>query len=386
MSFSQMISMLRKQPVYTLRLIAKKNRFFRRYKWLQRNDGRDDKVPAPLVYELTLTLKCNLRCKMCMLWGDVGWCGTSGGGKLEKELDMEIIKKILFAARGSHPSFILHGGEPMLHSHFRDIVRMLNDNRYDAIVCTNGTLIDKFSDLISESPFLDLLVSLDGLEKENDSIRGEGVYKRVTTGIRALKSLRKPPHIGIQFTILPQNVKIMYDFCKEMTGLNVDWILLNPCWFISEKQKKHYEEFMQEKFNIVPKTHLGYFFKYDIDPDEFARQYRKIKSEKWPIQISCYLNNPAEDIYTYTRSPEIFTGNTFCYKQWLRMDVTPDGDVTPCIRYPDLIFGNLKNEDVISIWNSPAFVRFRKMVRNGPLPLCNKCNCLYLYDAKRKHL
>lgn len=380
------IKPLLKQPRYMTHLISKKLRLFRRYRWLEKNIDKDGEVLPPLVYELTLTLKCNLRCHMCMLWGDRGWCGTSGGGKHVEELDLNIIKEILLSARGANPSFILHGGEPFLHSHFREIALMFKQNKFSSIVCTNGTLLKEFQDLISGNPFLDLLISLDGLEKENDAIRGKGVYKKVTDNIKFVKSLKQPSHIGIQFTILPENVGIIYDFCKEMVRLGVDWILLNPCWFVAEEQKQDYEKFMMENFNISPKTHLGYFSKYAIDTDEFARQYKKVKSEKWPIQISCYFGNPAEDIYNYAVNPKIFTGNTFCYKQWVRMDVMPDGKVAPCIRYPDLIVGDLNKNDVATIWNCPDLVKFRKIIREKPLPICNKCNCLYLYDAKRKYL
>ncbi len=381
-----LIKLLLKHPRYMWHLVTKKVRFSIRSRWAEHNIDHDDKVPLPLVYELTLTLKCNLRCHMCMQWGDAGWCGTLGGGKLGEELDIDLINKIFASGHSAKPSFILHGGEPMLHSRFREIVLMLRERRCFATVCTNGSLLDRFKDEINGNPYLDLLISLDGLEEANDSIRGKGTFKKVTDNIRLLRSLKKPPHMGLQFTILPQNVHVMHRFCKLAVDLGVDWVLLNPCWYLSEEQKKAYEDFLAKNFNAMPKTQLGYFDSYDLEINEFVSQYKKIKRENWPIQISCYLKNPAEDMFDYVHSPNVFTGNTFCYKQWLRMDVTPQGNVTPCVRYPDLIFGDLKQEGVLQIWNSSAYEKFRKIVRCKTMPICNKCNCLYLYDAKRKHL
>ena len=389
MSFSTQVGLIKKMykhPIYMGHLLNKKIRFSMRCRWAEKITDKDDRVPLPLVYELTLTLKCNLRCHMCMLWGDAGWCGTLGGGKLSEELDIGIIKKIFDTGGSVNPSFILHGGEPLLHSRFREIVLMLKEKRHFATVCTNGTLLNRFKNEIDGNPCLDLLISLDGLEKENDLIRGNGTFKKVVNNIKLLRSLKNPPHMGLQFTILPQNVHVMYKFCKLAVDLGVDWVLLNPCWYLSEEQKKAYTDFMAENFNMMPKTQLGYFNSYDLNTNEFVLQYKKIVNENWPIQISCYLNNPAEDIFDYVHSSNVFTGNTFCYKQWLRMDVTPEGKVTPCVRYPDLVFGDLKTEDILQVWNSSHYEKFRKIVRRKTMPICKKCNCLYLYDAKRKHL
>ena len=158
------IKLLLKHPSYTLSLILKKLRFIKRYKWIIANPDKDDKVPPPLAYEFVLTLKCNLRCKMCMLWGDTGWCKTDDkSSSLYQELDLDVIKKVFNVGKQFHPTFILNGGEPLMHSRFREIAQLLKKNKYPAIICTNGTLLDKHKDVIEGNNYLDLLISLDSL-------------------------------------------------------------------------------------------------------------------------------------------------------------------------------------------------------------------------------
>lgn len=379
------LKLLYKHPLYIRHLVSKKIRFYHRFRWIEQNPDKDSQVPPPLVYKFILTLKCNLRCKMCMLWGRVGWCKKEPAQVVSKELDWNMLKDTINRAAEFHPSFIFSGGEPLLYSHFEDLAKLLKEKRCFAYICTNGLLLDKFKYIISENPYLTFLVSLDGLKEENDLLRGKGIYEKVTDNIRLLKSLKNPPYIGIQFTIMPENVTNMYKFCKEMVKLDVDWILLNLCWFISEGQAKEYERFMFKDFNIIPRTHLGYLYPYHLDKEKFVSQFRKIRSEKWPIQISCYLKEP-EDVYIYVDRPQIPPGNRFCYKQWLRMDVTPSGDATPCILFPDLTFDNLKEKSVLEIWNSTCYEKFRRKIRRGPLPVCSKCDALYLYDASRRYL
>jgi radical SAM protein with 4Fe4S-binding SPASM domain len=374
-----------RHPQYVEGLVIKKLKFFSRYRWLEANPGRDDQVPPPLVYKLVLTYKCNLRCVMCYQWGDAGWCKEESPQEVKRELDWEIVEQLFSQYGESHPSFILIGGEPMLYSEFGRLAQALKKHKCFAITCTNGTLLHRFIDESADNPYLTYLVSLDGLRNENDQLRGRGVYDLVTKNVTLLKAVKRPPYVGIQFTIRPENVAGMYEFCKEMVRLGVDWILLNPNWFVSEEQAREYEDFMQKHFNITPTSHLGYLLPYDLDKEEFVKQWKRIEAEKWPIQISCYLNKQ-EDVYTYVDRPQIPPGNTFCYKQWLRMDITPDGAVSPCVLYPDLTLGNLTDKSVMDVWNSPEYASFRALRREKILPICSKCDALYLYDAKRKVL
>ena len=272
-----------------------------------------------------------------------------------------------------------------MYSRFAELTQLLQHHRCFSITCTNGIALNRYVDAISGNPYVTFLISLDGLEHENDHLRGRGVYRKVTDNIKRLRSLKQPPYIGIQFTIRPENVHGMHAFCEAMVELGVDWILLNPCWFISEAQGKAYEQFMFRNFGVMPHSHRGFQMPYELDKVVFTREMKAIHGRRWPIQISCYLKRP-EDIYTYIDTPEIAPGNTFCHQQWSRMDITPEGEVTPCILYPDLKIGNLAQQDVLQIWNSPTFARFRQIRRKEMLPVCAKCNALYLHDSKRKYL
>lgn len=379
------INLARNHPLYFRHLIFKKIRFFQRYKKILNKNYKDNMVGLPLVYKLVLTWKCNLKCKMCMLWGDIGWRKNSTIQK-NNDLDWEIIENLFLQISRSNPSFILYGGEPLLYKHFKLLAEKLKLNRCFSTICTNGLLLDEFLKEISGNPFLTFMVSLDGLENENDVLRGKGVYRKVISNIKLLKSLKNPPYIGIQFTIRPENISVMYEFCNVMVKLGVDWILLNPCWFITSEQAKKYEYFAMKHFQVLPNSHLGYLLPYNLNPTEFSREYEKIKSVNWPIQISCYFNNPALDMYNYVKSSDFFSNNRLCYKQWIRMDITPDAEVTPCILFPDLSFGNLKDNDIKTLWNSSDYSKFRNLIRKEPLSICNKCNNIYLYDAKRKIL
>jgi radical SAM protein with 4Fe4S-binding SPASM domain len=374
-----------KHPLYMHHLLVKKFTSLARYRWAERNPKKDRYVPPPMGYKMVLTYKCNLRCVMCYEWGEVGWCHEEPKKVIARELDFAVVQKIFAEVGYLRPYFILHGGEPLLYSHFADIAALLKKHRCFSISCTNGMALDRYVDIVADNPYLTFVISLDGPQRVNDQLRGRGVYHKVVDNIRLLKTLKRPPYLGMQFTIRPENVGTMYEYCQEMVDLGVDWILLNPCWFVSADQARAYEQFMVKHFQLMPKTHLGYLMPYDLDKEVFIDQLQKIRRKRWPIQISCYLKKP-EDIHTFVDTPDIPPGNHFCYQQWTRMDITPDGEVTPCILYPDLRVGNLHDQGVIEIWNSEAFANFRQIRRREVLPICAKCNAVYLHDSKRKYL
>ena len=99
------------------------------------------------------------------------------------------------------------------------MANLFKKHRCFATICTNGLLIDRYQEIIRNNPYLVFLISLDGLAKENDAIRGTGVFQKVIGNIKLLKKMKKPPYLGVQFTIMPENVAGLFDFCREIVAL-----------------------------------------------------------------------------------------------------------------------------------------------------------------------
>ena len=321
-----------------------------------------------------------------MQWGDKGWHKELAPEEINKELDWEIAKDLILKTCKTAPFYLLWGGEPFLYSRFYELLRLLKEKKCFASVCTNGFFLSKFKDAITDNPYISVIVSLDGFKEETDSLRGKGVYDRVMNEINIIKqSAKKMPFFGIEYTVMPDNVKDMHAFCKEARKLDIDWIVFNLCWFISKEQAHEYENFMEQHFNLKARSHLGYLFEYDLNKERFISEFKKIKNETWPFQVS--WQPPITDynsIYTYIDKPrDAFAGKS-CYKQWLRADIMPDGKVVACKEFPDFVIGDLKQEDIFEIWNSKNYRKFREVIRKEMLPVCSKCDGLGWYTKNRE--
>lgn len=129
---------------------------------------------APLQTVLFITDKCNLKCKHCSVYGSAGY-------KQRKWED--IVEDMRYSyAQGSR--FIdLEGGEPTL---WKEGEKTINDiiaeakkiGFYSVTVTTNAQ--QDFSWIKPQS----IWVSMDGVGKYHDSIRGEGTFARLEENIR----------------------------------------------------------------------------------------------------------------------------------------------------------------------------------------------------------
>ena len=155
---------------------------------LFRNFGKP--VILPFNYTLSLTYKCNSKCKTCKIW------------KLkklfEKELKTEEWIKII-KSFGKSPFWItLSGGEPFLRKDLEEIVNAINQYNQPRIITipTNGIInsskrIEVMLKSLDECTLI-INFSLDGIGKLHDFLRGvNGNWKKLLRMYKDVKKLKK---------------------------------------------------------------------------------------------------------------------------------------------------------------------------------------------------
>lgn len=132
-------------------------------------------IPSLRYLLLNITNACNLACKHCYL-------GKSGN----LEMDIDTFEKAVsqFEKMGGL-KLMISGGEPFLHSRFREFMEILPSYELRVVVLSNGTLVDE-SAARKLSLYVDeVQVSIDGIGS-HDHLRGMGSYKRSMDGISNL--------------------------------------------------------------------------------------------------------------------------------------------------------------------------------------------------------
>ena len=157
---------------------------------------------APLFCGHKLTYNCNLRCKMCPFWKR-----SSKDSSIERE--KEILRRV-YDSGACGVAF--EGGEPLLRNDLVEILAFSRSLPLQTSLITNGTLLESRIDEIA--PYINgaLYVSLDGLEKTHDTLRGvSGCFRKAVRGITVSRA--KVP-VTINTTIVAGNIHEIEDLVK----------------------------------------------------------------------------------------------------------------------------------------------------------------------------
>ncbi len=153
---------------------------------------------SPPFLMLALTSACTLRCRGC--WIDTGGPPSS--------LSAEQVDAIIASGRRNKTYYYtLLGGEPLIYPGLWDLLAR-HGNCYFQII-TNGISLDEATAArIRKLGNVTPLVSIDGMEEQNDARRGPGVFQQVDRGLRNL-----------------QQEKILYGVATTVTGANFDEVM-----------------------------------------------------------------------------------------------------------------------------------------------------------------
>ncbi len=171
---------------------------------------------------------CNSRCITCDIWKS----------KTKKEMSLKTYTKVLDELISCGLRRVgITGGEPLLHQHIVDICRVTKDRGVELIIATNGLLLSNKINTIAK--YVDgLSISLDGLEKTNDEIRGiPGYYKNVTKSILNIRKKYPRIRITISTTLTGKNlneIKNILEWCRKY---DVKWsanLLMNSLYFFNK--------------------------------------------------------------------------------------------------------------------------------------------------------
>ena len=137
----------------------------------------------PLSAHIKLTENCQAKCISCDYWK------TRWADSIDTERAIGLVNEI---GDAGIRSLRLTGGEPLLRKDLFHVLRSARTSPLRNIILqTNGLLLKKLHKEINDSPITDVAVSVDGMEKTNDLIRGiHGYFGLAMEGIKLLQGKR----------------------------------------------------------------------------------------------------------------------------------------------------------------------------------------------------
>jgi len=172
--------------------------------------------PSLRYLELQITDACNLQCRHCYVSGNSGkeLSPRQAGDILAEFEEMQGLR------------VMITGGEPLLHTRFAEINEMLPDFSLRKVLFTNGVLLKK--ELLKSLKVDEIQISIDGLEKAHDAIRGGGAFD---SSLRALRqALDAGFDVSVSTMIHRANLADFDGMERMFKALGIkDWTVDVPC-------------------------------------------------------------------------------------------------------------------------------------------------------------
>ena len=182
--------------------------------------------------ELMLTEGCNLGCSYCFEKNILGY------KKMPLDIAFSAVDMFLDYSINEKELQLTHfGGEPTINfeaikavTEYAEKQAMSEGKHVSFNTTSNGVLLnDEMVDYFHEHDIC-VLLSIDGLAETHDRYRrdrkGNGTFLKVINGMKILKQKQK--WIGIKMTVMPENVKSLYNDVLGLYELGVNQFVIGP--------------------------------------------------------------------------------------------------------------------------------------------------------------
>ena len=296
-------------------------------------------LKVPLKLQWKMTRMCNLKCKHCYI-----------GDNYEKELPneelLEICEKIVQAGI---MEVTITGGEVLTVDILDVIVKRLLQNDIKVNIFTNGILlydfIKKIEKDIKNKEMLNFFVSVDGLEKTHNYIRGENTFKKTIKSIKY--AVKKEFYITINVVLSKMNyeeVPQLYLYLKnkvkvqsvQISNLIVQGRANEDMKLSFEENEEFYEKLKNIHKNNKVKTNL---------------MYAKMPKEGYK-NADVFLVNEKEHY--------VGKENWKCCAGIGKATIDVNGDLYCCPFIKESLLGNIRQKDLKEVWSNVERYKFLK--------------------------
>lgn len=288
-----------------------------------------------------------------------------------RDLSFEHFKAMLPVMSKAKMVHLQGWGEPFLHSHLFDMIALAKKAGCMVGTTTNGMLLDRQRTARLIQSGIDYVAfSLTGLGEKNDFARSGTRFSYILQVLSDLamqkKALRvEKPVIGVAYLLLRSHLADLGQLVPTLAETGAQQVVVSTLDFFPCGNLRHE--------SLSP----GNPSEYRDLKNVFDRL--GIEAEKKGLDLFYNLVLPADNGRSCTENP--------CRALF----VSSDGSVSPCVfshipvskslhtgkenedEYPKIIFGNLSDTRLPTIWKFREYRAFRKNFGKRPYALCRRC-------------
>ena len=276
---------------------------------------------------IEITNKCNLKCKFCSI-----------DTKSKREMSLNEFENILIKINDYTDYVYLHvKGEPLIHSHFKEVLMLCKKYNKQVNITTNGTLLSKKTSVILDTQ----------------------IVRQINISLQSLT-----------------NDKYLADILNTVKFLldNSDIQLVLRFWALNDNKFTTLEE------NFIKEITTFFNINQNIIDEIYTKQNVK-------LQNNLYLNK--EELFEWPNlNSNYYNEKGTCLGLKTHIGILSDGTVIPCCldNNGDIPLGNIFEDTIEEILEKPKSVAIKKNFENGIITceLCKTCGFLKRLESKRK--
>ena len=319
---------------------------------------------------------CNLHCIMCEEHSPFSTLQREriAAGRPKRRMDIALIRNILEESQGTPLREIIPStmGEPLVYKHMDEVIDLCSQYGVKLNLTTNGTFPGRGARAWAERivPVAsDVKISWNGARKEtHERIMLGTRWERVLENVKLFLQVRDAHaatggnrcRVTFQLTFLETNVAELADIVKLAASLGVDRVKGHHLW-------AHFAEIQPLSMRRNPESLIRW-------NEAVQLAYAAVEQYRLPNGNKVLLENifPLEQ----GTQGEIISG-AVCPFLGQEAWVSAEGRFNPCCA-PDALrrtlgeFGNLNQQSLYDIWQSPAYRTLEESYTNNAL--CQGCN------------
>lgn len=348
---------------------------------------------ARRIHQLSIRITdvCNLRCHTCGQWGDHGFLRGQDLGALKRQevspdRHLELFSDLV--QHGHHPNVYIWGGEPMLYKGTLEVIEGASRLGLPTSIVSNGHRVAGAVERLVKAPLFLMQISVDGhnaqMHNQARPSAGSGdAFSDVQSAMEAINRARRDsggglPLIASLTVVSANNINHLVDIYRAFKD-QVDLFVFYLSWWITQERAEAHDQDFQRRFGFAPRLHWGWLG--DWQPDDYAALQDQIDqlnaiSRPWNAPPVTFIPSISglDNLRQYYTDHSSRFGFDQCISIFQAVELDSNGNMSPCRDYHDYVVGNVKEQTITQLWNSPAYRKFRSSLHTeGLMPACSRC-------------
>jgi len=307
--------------------------------------------------------RCNCRCVMCDIWQ---------ANSVKNELSREDLERHMPSLRNLHVQrVVLSGGEALMHQNLFllcELLRELNDDLQITLLSTGLLLKVYAANVVKWCD--EVIVSVDGSRAVHDSIRRvPHAFDRLAEGIAALREHKADYRVSARCVLQRTNFRDLPNVIAAAHEIGLNRISFMAA-DVSSTAFNRPEPWEEPRVSEVALD--------AAEAAEFAALVEHVIQRHAVDFDSHFISESPQRLRRLPRYYAALNGSgdfptTVCNAPWVSSVVEADGTVRPCFFHRSL--GNIHEQPLEEILNSPDAVAFRRDLDVTTNPICKACVC-----------